>query len=108
MSAYHGEREKEARRLRLEERRGCLAVMLEEERTCLEEELRGLQPDRRSLLAQLVQKTDALRSAREDRRRKVDHFQRDLNQQGAGQQVAVLKPIPDLAGQAIIKAKERS
>jgi trichoplein keratin filament-binding protein len=73
MSAYHGEREKEARRLRLEERRGCLAVMLEEERTCLEEELRGLQPDRRSLLAQLVQKTDALRSAREDRRRKVAH-----------------------------------
>ncbi|XP_030215459.1 trichoplein keratin filament-binding protein [Gadus morhua] len=71
MSAYHGEREKEARRLRLEERRGCLAVMLEEERTCLEEELRGLQPDRRSLLAQLVQKTDALRSAREDRRRKL-------------------------------------
>ena len=71
MSAYHGEREKEARRLRLEERRRCLAVMLEEERAGLQEELRGLQPDRSSLLAQLVQKTDALRSAREDRRRKV-------------------------------------
>ena len=35
-------------------------------------------------------------------------FQRDLNQRGAGQQVAVLRPIPDLAGQAIIKSKERS
>ncbi|KAK0138108.1 Trichoplein keratin filament-binding protein [Merluccius polli] len=71
MSAYHREREKEARRLRLEERRRRLTAMLEEERAGQEEELRGLQPDRSSLLAQLVQKTDALRSAREDRRRKL-------------------------------------
>ena len=71
MSAYHKERLKEEKKLNLEQRRNRLRAMLQEERDQLEAELRGVIPDKRTLSSQLVQKTEELRSAREERRKNV-------------------------------------
>uniref|UniRef100_A0A671SFD1 Trichoplein keratin filament-binding protein n=1 Tax=Sinocyclocheilus anshuiensis TaxID=1608454 RepID=A0A671SFD1_9TELE len=71
MSAFQRERMKEEKRRKLEERREHLRLMLQEERDQLEAELRNVRPDRATLTRQLVGKTDALRSAREERRKNL-------------------------------------
>lgn len=74
MSAYHRERLKEEKKASLEQRRNRLSSMLREEQNRLEAELRELVTDRGKLTGQLVQKTEELRTAREERRKKVRHF----------------------------------
>ncbi len=71
MSAYQKQRLKEEKKASLEQRRNRLRAMLQEEQDRLEAELREVVPDRRTLASQLVQKTDELRTAREERRKKV-------------------------------------
>lgn len=71
MSAYHKQRLEEEKRASLEQRRNRLRAMLEEEQNRLEAELREVVPDRSTLTSQLVQKTEELRLAREERRKKV-------------------------------------
>uniref|UniRef100_A0A673MDF7 Trichoplein keratin filament-binding protein n=1 Tax=Sinocyclocheilus rhinocerous TaxID=307959 RepID=A0A673MDF7_9TELE len=68
MSAFQRERMKEEKQRKLQERRERLRIMLQEEIDQLEAELRNVRPDRATLTRQLVEKTDALRSAREERR----------------------------------------
>lgn len=71
MSAFNRERVKEEKKRSLEERRERLRAMLQAERDLLEAELRLVVPDRSALTRQLVEKTESLRSAREERRKKV-------------------------------------
>ncbi|KAL2091835.1 hypothetical protein ACEWY4_011633 [Coilia grayii] len=71
MSAFHRDRVQEEKRQSLEQRRGRLRAMLQEERDMLEEELRQMVPERSALTRQLVEKTESLRTAREERRRKL-------------------------------------
>lgn len=71
MSAYHAQHVKEELRAGLEQRRNRLSTLLQEERNRLEVELRELVPDRNTLTAQLRQKREQLRTAREGRRKKV-------------------------------------
>lgn len=71
MSAYHKEKLKEEKKASLEQRRNRLRAMLQEEQNRLEAELRGMVPDSITLASQLVQKSEELRSAREERRKKV-------------------------------------
>lgn len=71
MSAYHNQRLKEEQKANLELRRNRLGAMLQEERDQLEAELQELVPDRTALTSQLVQKTEELHLAREERRKKV-------------------------------------
>ncbi|XP_041756402.1 trichoplein keratin filament-binding protein [Coregonus clupeaformis] len=71
MSAYHKERLKEEQVVSLEQRRERLRTLLQEERDQLEAELRDVVPDRSTLTRQLVDKTEDLRSAREERRKKL-------------------------------------
>uniref|UniRef100_A0A3P9H3P5 Trichoplein keratin filament-binding protein n=1 Tax=Oryzias latipes TaxID=8090 RepID=A0A3P9H3P5_ORYLA len=74
MSAYHNQRLKEEKKANLEQRRDRLRAMLQAERDQLEAELRALVPDRSTLKSRLVQKTEELRTAREDRKKKVMLF----------------------------------
>lgn len=74
MSAYHRQRLKEEKKASLEQRRNRLRAMLQEERDRLEAELREVVPDRSTSASQLVQKTEELRTAREERRKKVVAF----------------------------------
>lgn len=74
MSAYHRQRLKEEKKASLEQRRSRLRAMLQEEQDRLEAELRELVPDRSTLASQLVHKTEELRTAREERRKKVGYF----------------------------------
>uniref|UniRef100_A0A3Q1FGN4 Trichoplein keratin filament-binding protein n=1 Tax=Acanthochromis polyacanthus TaxID=80966 RepID=A0A3Q1FGN4_9TELE len=71
MSAYHKQRLKEEKKASLEQRRTRLRAMLQEEQDRLEAELREVVPDRSTLASQLVQKTEELRTAREERRKKL-------------------------------------
>lgn len=71
MSAYHKERLKEEKVVSLEQRRERLRILLQKERDQLEAELRDVVPDRSTLTRQLVDKTEDLRSGREERRKKV-------------------------------------
>lgn len=71
MSAYHKQRLEEEKKASLEQRRNRLRAMLQEEQDRLEVELREVVPDRSTLASQLVQKTDELRKAREERRKNV-------------------------------------
>lgn len=71
MSAYHSQHVKEEQRANLEQRRNRLRILLQEERNRLEVELRELVPDRNTLMGQLRQKREELRTAREERRKKV-------------------------------------
>lgn len=74
MSAYHKERLMEEKKASLEQRRNRLRAMLQEEQDRLEAELKEVVPDRSTLASQLVQKTEELRTAREERRKKVFAF----------------------------------
>ncbi|KAG1958174.1 trichoplein keratin filament-binding protein [Pimephales promelas] len=71
MSAFQRERMKEEKLRKLEERRERLRTMLRQETDQLEAELRNVVPDRATLTRQLVEKTDGLRSAREERRKNL-------------------------------------
>uniref|UniRef100_A0A3B5AG27 Trichoplein keratin filament-binding protein n=1 Tax=Stegastes partitus TaxID=144197 RepID=A0A3B5AG27_9TELE len=71
MSAYHKQRLKEEKKASLEQRRNRLRAMLQEEQNRLEAELREVVPDRITLASQLVEKTEELRTAREERRKKL-------------------------------------
>lgn len=71
MSAYHGQHLKEEQEANLGQRRDRLRTLLQEERNRLEAELRQLVPDRNTLRGQLLQKREELRTAREERRKKV-------------------------------------
>lgn len=62
---------KEEKQRKLQERRERLRSMLQEERDQLEAELKNVLPDRATQARELVEKTDALRSAREERRKNV-------------------------------------
>lgn len=71
MSAYHRDRLKEEKRSSLERRRERLKVLLQDETDQLEEELRKMVPDTSALARLLVEKTEDLRTAREERRKRV-------------------------------------
>ncbi|XP_041855050.1 trichoplein keratin filament-binding protein [Melanotaenia boesemani] len=71
MSAYHNQKLREEKKASLEQRRNRLRAMLQEERNQLEAELQKVVPDRSTLTGQLVQKTDELHTAREERRKKL-------------------------------------
>uniref|UniRef100_A0A673Z8V7 Trichoplein keratin filament-binding protein n=1 Tax=Salmo trutta TaxID=8032 RepID=A0A673Z8V7_SALTR len=71
MSAYQKERLKEEKVVSLEQRRERLRILLQKERDQLEAELRDVVPDRSTLTRQLVDKTEDLRSGREERRKKL-------------------------------------
>uniref|UniRef100_A0A8C8GHP8 Trichoplein keratin filament-binding protein n=1 Tax=Oncorhynchus tshawytscha TaxID=74940 RepID=A0A8C8GHP8_ONCTS len=71
MSAYHKERLKEEKVVSLEKRRERLRTLLQKERDQLEAELRDVVPDRSTLTRQLMDKTEDLRSGREERRKKL-------------------------------------
>lgn len=58
----------------MEQRRNRLRTLLLEERTGLEAELRELVPDRKTLTGQLLRRREELRTAREERRKKVGWF----------------------------------
>lgn len=71
MMAYHKQRLEEEKRASLEQRRDRLRAMLQEEQNRLEAELREVVPDSSTVASQLAQKTEELRTAREERRRRV-------------------------------------
>ncbi|KAA0716737.1 Trichoplein keratin filament-binding protein [Triplophysa tibetana] len=71
MSAFQRERVKEEKQRKLQERRERLMTMLQEERDQLEAELKNVLPDRATQTRELVEKTDVLRSAREERRKNL-------------------------------------
>ena len=71
MSAYHRDRLKEEKTSSLERRRERLKDLLQDETDQLEEELRKMVPDTSALARLLVEKTEHLRTAREERRKRV-------------------------------------
>ncbi|KAM8885958.1 trichoplein keratin filament-binding protein isoform 1-T1 [Spinachia spinachia] len=71
MSAYNKQKLKEEKKASLEQRRNRLRVLLQEEHARLEAELREVVPDTSTLASQLVQKTEELRTVREERRKKL-------------------------------------
>ncbi|KAM9858297.1 trichoplein keratin filament-binding protein [Aulostomus maculatus] len=71
MSAYHHQRQEKEKTANLEQRRNRLRIMLEEELNRFEAELKALVPDRSTLASQMAQQVEALRSAREEMRKKV-------------------------------------
>lgn len=70
MSAFRRERLQEERKRSVEDRRERLRNMLQEENAQLEEELRAFARDRSATLRQ-QERAEVLRSAREERRKKV-------------------------------------
>lgn len=74
MSAYRKQYLKEEQEAHLEQRRNGLRTLLQEENNRLEAELKQLVPDRNTLRGQLLQKREQLRTAREERRKKVGGF----------------------------------
>lgn len=74
MSAYRKQYLKEEQPANLEQRRNGLRTLLQEEKTRLEAELKQLVPDRNTLRGQLLQKREELRTAQEQRRKKVGAF----------------------------------
>lgn len=71
MSAFWRERLHEEKMKSLEDRRERLRSMLQEENTQLEAELQASARDRSATLRQQQDRTEDLRSAREERRKKV-------------------------------------
>ncbi|AWP07067.1 putative trichoplein keratin filament-binding protein [Scophthalmus maximus] len=71
MSSYHKQRLKEDKKASLELRRNRLRAMLQEEKEQLEAELRKVVHDKTTLPSYLVKKTEELRTAREERRKKL-------------------------------------
>jgi len=71
MSAYNKQKLKEEKKVSLGQRRDRLRAMLQEEQDQLEAELREVTHDRGALASQLQHKTEELRTAREERRKKV-------------------------------------
>ncbi|XP_059510942.1 trichoplein keratin filament-binding protein isoform X1 [Stegostoma tigrinum] len=71
MTAYHQNRQQQEKLCNLEQRRKKLQRLLQEEQDLLEAELRELKVDTRSVIEDAKEKTEELKSAREDRRRKV-------------------------------------
>ncbi|XP_069817454.1 trichoplein keratin filament-binding protein [Dendropsophus ebraccatus] len=71
MNAYHREKQKEEKKRNLERRREELRKLLQEERDLLEAELRELSRNKDPDLASMREKADGLKSAREERRKKV-------------------------------------
>ncbi|GCB83821.1 hypothetical protein scyTo_0024115, partial [Scyliorhinus torazame] len=70
MAAYHRDRQQQEKLCNLEQRRKKLQLLLQEEQDLLEEELRELKMDAGSLIQDAKEKTEELKSAREERRRK--------------------------------------
>ncbi|XP_076007285.1 trichoplein keratin filament-binding protein-like [Genypterus blacodes] len=71
MSAYNKQRLKEEERMNLERRRDQLRAMLQVEQDQLEAELRDFLPNSETFAGQLMQRTKALRLAREGRHKKL-------------------------------------
>lgn len=71
MSAYHRRSQEEEKKASLEQRRSRLKAMLQEEQERHEAEIRELIPDKRTLEGQRAQQKEELRTAREERRKKV-------------------------------------
>ena len=65
------------------QRKDQLRAMLQEEQDQLEAELREVRPDRSTVASQLVQKTEELRTAREERKKKVGYFSLSVLHNGA-------------------------
>lgn len=74
MSAHRKQYLKEEQKANLEQRRNELRTLLQEEKNRLEAELKQLVPDRNTLRGQLLRKREELRTAREERRKKVGCF----------------------------------
>ncbi|KAM9392708.1 trichoplein keratin filament-binding protein isoform 2-T2 [Pholidichthys leucotaenia] len=70
MSAYHRQRLEEEKKANLEQRRNRLRAMLQEEQERLEAELHEVVSDS-TLASRLVQQSEELRTAREERRKKL-------------------------------------
>ncbi|XP_073485738.1 trichoplein keratin filament-binding protein [Aquarana catesbeiana] len=71
MNAYHREKQREEKRKNLERRRDELRKMLQEERNMLEAELKELSQNRQPDLNSMRERAEVLRSAREERRKKL-------------------------------------
>ncbi|XP_030438466.1 trichoplein keratin filament-binding protein isoform X1 [Gopherus evgoodei] len=71
MSAYHCEKMKEEKKISLEQRREQLRKLLYEERELLTAELRELRLNKESDLSKIRERSEDLKSAREERRKKV-------------------------------------
>uniref|UniRef100_A0A8D0GWS4 Trichoplein keratin filament-binding protein n=1 Tax=Sphenodon punctatus TaxID=8508 RepID=A0A8D0GWS4_SPHPU len=71
MNAYHREKAKEEKRISLEQRRERLQKLLYEERDLLVAELKELRLGKEAYLSEMREKGEGLKSAREERRKKV-------------------------------------
>ncbi|XP_039361263.1 trichoplein keratin filament-binding protein isoform X2 [Mauremys reevesii] len=71
MNAYHCEKMKEEKKISLEQRREQLRKLLYEERELLTAELRELRLNKESDLNKIRERSEDLKSAREERRKKV-------------------------------------
>lgn len=71
MHAYHYKKLKEEQRISLQQRRERLQKLLCEEREMLASELRELRLSKDAYLSEMRQKNEALKSAREERRKQV-------------------------------------
>ncbi|XP_069475505.1 trichoplein keratin filament-binding protein [Ambystoma mexicanum] len=71
MGAYHREKQKEEKKKSLEHRRIRLQKLLQEERDLLESELKELKENKESYLDTIRERTNELKSAREERRKQV-------------------------------------
>ncbi|XP_040276197.1 trichoplein keratin filament-binding protein [Bufo bufo] len=71
MNAYHREKQREEKRRNLERRREELRKLLQEERDLLEAELQELSRNRDPDIASMREKAEGLKSAREERRKKL-------------------------------------
>ncbi|XP_076007041.1 trichoplein keratin filament-binding protein-like [Genypterus blacodes] len=73
ISAYFKPREKEEKRILLEQHRSRLRAMLQEERFQLQMELENFAPNKDTLAGQVIQKNKDLNTAREERRKNLVH-----------------------------------
>ncbi|XP_075070499.1 trichoplein keratin filament-binding protein [Mixophyes fleayi] len=71
MNAYHREKQKEEKKKNLERRRDALRKLLQEERDLLESELRELSQNRDPDIVSMRERSEELKSAREERRKKL-------------------------------------
>ncbi|KAK2837294.1 hypothetical protein Q5P01_014506 [Channa striata] len=71
VSGYHKQRLKEEKKASVEEHRNQLRAMLQEEQAHLDAEFSEVVPDSSTVACQLSKKTEELRTAREERRKKL-------------------------------------
>ncbi|XP_053558079.1 trichoplein keratin filament-binding protein isoform X1 [Bombina bombina] len=71
MNAYHREKQKEEKKNNLDRRKEQLRKLLQEERDMLEAELKELRLNKEPAITQMRERTEELKSAREERRKQL-------------------------------------